>query len=93
MKRGPISCSLAEVAEANIYLRTTERIPKGSGNHSPMTPEEEEVPLVVQSDDLSATELGKRREKGAKKPSDRITEEGGEVIQDELGCIRLARFA
>ena len=50
-----------------------------------MPPEEEEISLVVEGDNLSSAELGKGREEGAKEPSDRVSEECGEVVQDELG--------
>lgn len=50
-----------------------------------MSPEEEEVALVVQSHDLAATELGKRREQLAEHAADSVTEEGGEAVEDQLG--------
>lgn len=50
-----------------------------------MSSEEEKVALVVQRDDLSSAELGQRGEEGPEKPANRVTEEGGKVVKDELG--------
>jgi hypothetical protein len=50
-----------------------------------MTSEEEEIALVMQRDHLTTPELRLRREQGTKKTTDRETEEGVEVVQDEFG--------
>jgi hypothetical protein len=59
----------------------------------PMATEEEEVSLIVQRDDLSAAELGLGREQSTKDSSDRVSEQSGEVIQDELGCDVSGRYS
>ena len=53
-----------------------------------MPPEEQEISLVVQGDDLSTFELGERREEGTEESSDRETEPGLEVVEDEFGRVR-----
>lgn len=50
-----------------------------------MSPEEEEVALVVQRHDLATTELGERGEELAKHATDSVTQKGSEAVEDELG--------
>ena len=50
-----------------------------------MTSEEEEISLVMQRDHLSTPKLRLGREQGTKETTDRQTEEGVEVVQDEFG--------
>jgi hypothetical protein len=52
-----------------------------------MTAEEEEVSLVVEGDDLSSTELGKRREELTEHASNSVTEQRREAVEDELGRV------
>lgn len=54
--------------------------------HPPVSPEEEEVALVVQRHDLSAAEHWEGREERAKQPTDGVTQQRREAIQDQLGC-------
>lgn len=50
-----------------------------------MSPEEEEVALVVESRNLAATELGQWRKELSPHATDSVTEERGETVEDELG--------
>jgi len=51
----------------------------------PVPPKEQEVSLIVESDDLSSAKLGKRGKEGAEEPSNGISKKSGEVVQDGLG--------
>lgn len=50
----------------------------------PMTTEEDEIALVVKSDDLAAVELRDRREERNEHAADSVTEASGEVVEDEF---------
>jgi hypothetical protein len=50
-----------------------------------VSPEEQEVTLVVQRRDLASAELGHWGEELSPHGTDRVTEERGEAVQDELG--------
>lgn len=52
-----------------------------------MSAQEEEVALVVKRDDLSALELGHRREERLEHSADSVPESGDEVVQDKLGIV------
>lgn len=51
-----------------------------------MPPEEEEVALVVQRDDLSPAEHRLRREERAEESTNGETEQGVEIVENQLGC-------
>lgn len=53
-----------------------------------MSPEEQEVSLVVQRHDLPALEFGQRREEVLEHLADAVTERGDEAVEDELGMVR-----
>lgn len=50
-----------------------------------MSPEEQEVTLVVQRRDLTSAELGHWGEELGPHSTNRVTKERGEAVQDELG--------
>jgi hypothetical protein len=52
-----------------------------------VSPEEQEVTLVVQCHHLATTELGKRGEELAEHATNGVTEKGGEAVEDELGGV------
>lgn len=54
---------------------------------SPVEPEENEVPLVVEGGHLPAQELRVLGEEGGKQSSDAVTQACGEVVQDHLGVM------
>lgn len=56
-------------------------------SHLPVSPEEQEVTLVVQCHDLATTELGEGREEVAKHAADSATEQRREAVKDELGRV------
>lgn len=49
-----------------------------------MASEEEEVTLVVQGHNLAASELRLRREERAEHSADRISEESGKAVENQL---------
>ena len=52
-----------------------------------MSPEEEEVSLVVQCNDLPALELRHGREESLEETADGVAKAGDEAVQDELGVV------
>lgn len=55
-----------------------------------MSPEEQEVTLVVQGGNLTTAELGHWGEELCPHATDGVTEQCGEAVEDELGCEELA---
>ena len=49
-----------------------------------MSPEEEEVALIVQRDNLTALEFGHRREQSLEKAANGMAETSDKTIEDEL---------
>ena len=78
MNRGPISWSAAFSVDRNAYLEkctschgTVIRVVKIE--YVPVSPEKEEISLIVESDDLTPLELWHGREKRLKHPTNRVT--------------------
>jgi hypothetical protein len=61
---------------------------QGKERDEPMSSEEQEISLIVQRDDLSALELRQRWEERPEEFSDRETQSGLEVVEDEFGRVR-----
>jgi len=53
-----------------------------------MAPEEQEIALVVQRDDLPALELGQRWEEVLEHLANGVTKRGDEAVEDELWVVR-----
>ena len=53
-----------------------------------MAPEEQEIALVVQRDDLPALKLGQRWEEVLKHLANGVTKRGDEAVEDELWVVR-----
>ncbi len=60
----------------------------GQAGHLPVSPEKEEVPLVVEGDYLSTLELGHRWEERLEEAADCVAQPSYEAVQDELGVVR-----
>lgn len=65
-----------------------ERCSFGRLERVPVTSEEEEVPLIMQGDDLSAFEFGHGREEGLEHSADHVSESSHEPVEDEFGVVR-----
>lgn len=52
-----------------------------------MPAEEDEVSLIVESDNLTPVELRDWREEGNKEASDSVTETSSEIVEDEFGAV------
>lgn len=51
-----------------------------------MSSEEEEVPLIVKRNDLTSAKLRLRGEKSTENAANSVSEQGGKVVQNQLGC-------
>lgn len=60
---------------------------KEGRKNTPMPPEEQEVTLVVQGDDLPALEFGEGREERLEHTPDGVPKTRDKVVQDKFGIV------
>ena len=76
----------------NICRHHDNSVMLANGLDSPVVPEENEVPLVVESGDAPADELWVLVEKGREHAPDTVTQTRSEAFEDELGLRKTGRI-
>ena len=84
VKRGPISCKATFSVDRNAYLGKDEKGMMFSSYNLPVSPEEQEIPLIMNGDDLAALKFGKWWKSCLKHSSDGMTQAGSKTIQYEF---------